>query len=140
MRKFVNLVLLLIPLMTYSQNGVTFEVESLKKPTFLLELKPNNEVFKDMILSDLKLRKWELERTKIDIPYNIIAQSKGADSLVTCDYHSFFNGMYQAYSQHRPFVLSPDMIWLLICQGFAQHVNNNSDDLRKYFVQAHTYP
>jgi hypothetical protein len=31
-------------------------------------------------------------------------------------------------------VLSPDMIWLLISQGFARHVNNNSEKLRKYFV------
>ena len=34
----------------------------------------------------------------------------------------------------RPFVLSPDMIWLLINQGFAQHVNANHESLRKYFV------
>jgi len=42
--------------------------------------------------------------------------------------------MYQAYADHRPFVLSPDMIWLLINQGFAQHVNANHESLRKYFV------
>lgn len=42
--------------------------------------------------------------------------------------------MYQAYADHRPFVLSPDMIWLLISQGFAQHVNANHESLRKYFV------
>jgi len=134
MKKVFNLFLLLIPLMAYSQKGITFEVESLKRPTYLLKLSPNNQVFKDIILSDLKIGKWEFESTKIDIPFNIIAQSKGADSLVTFNYHSFFEGMYEAYSQHRPFVLSPDMIWLLICQGFAQHVNNNAEELRKYFV------
>ena len=45
--------------------------------------------------------------------------------------------MYQAYADHRPFVLSPDMIWLLISQGFAHHVNANPEDLRHYFVDFH---
>lgn len=134
MKKNLCLVLLIIPWMTYSQNGITFEVESLKRPTYLLGLSPNNEVFKNMIQSDLNLSNWELKNSKINIPYNIIAQSNGIDSLVNYDYHSFFQGMYEAYAQHRPFVLSPDMIWLLISQGFAQHVNNNSEELRKYFV------
>jgi hypothetical protein len=40
-----------------------------------------------------------------------------------------------AFSDHRPLVLSPDMIWLLIAQGFANHVNANSNELRSNFVQ-----
>ncbi|WP_299352570.1 DUF4419 domain-containing protein [Mucilaginibacter sp.] len=42
--------------------------------------------------------------------------------------------MYNAYASHRPFTLSPDMMWLLICQGFANHVTNNSESLRHLFV------
>ena len=42
--------------------------------------------------------------------------------------------MYRAYAEHRPFVLSPDMIWLLISQGFARHVNAKPEKLRNYFV------
>ena len=42
--------------------------------------------------------------------------------------------MYQAYANHRPFVLSPDMIWLLINQGFARHVNANQESMRDLFV------
>ncbi|MCI5212341.1 MAG: DUF4419 domain-containing protein, partial [Candidatus Electrothrix sp. ATG2] len=30
--------------------------------------------------------------------------------------------------------MSPDMFWLLICQGFARHVNANSEELRHRFV------
>jgi len=135
MRKVFILVLLSISFGVSAQkNGVTFEVETLKKPTTLLRLTPYNDVFKDMILTDLSIGKWKFNLIDNDIPYNIVAQSNGCDSLVAYDYHSFFNGMYQAYSDHRPFVLSPDMVWLLISQGFAQHVNNNSEELRKYFV------
>ena len=67
-------------------------------------------------------------------PFNVIAKSESPDSLLYFGYNSFFCGMYQAYADHRPFVLSPDMIWLLINQGFAQHVNANHESLRKYFV------
>lgn len=74
----------------------------------------------------------------LDLPkkadYNIVAQSDIPYPLVDYGYHPFFRGMYNAYANHRPFTLSPDMIWLLICQGFSQHVNNNSDALRHLFV------
>jgi len=48
--------------------------------------------------------------------------------------HPFFDGLHTAYAEHRPFVLSPDALWLLICQGFASHVNYNAEDLRSMFV------
>ena len=41
-----------------------------------------------------------------------------------------------AYDQHYPLVLSPDIVWLVIAQGFARHVNENhkKKKLRKLFV------
>jgi len=39
-----------------------------------------------------------------------------------------------AYAQHRPLVLSPDMIWVTIVQGLAQHVKNHAEQLRHHFV------
>lgn len=48
--------------------------------------------------------------------------------------HCVFNGFVQAYKEHRPITISPDIIWLLIIQGFANHVNNNSEKLRSMFV------
>lgn len=41
---------------------------------------------------------------------------------------------YMAYADHRPLVLSPDMIWLAISQGLALHVNQNAEELRHLFV------
>ncbi|MBQ7898760.1 MAG: DUF4419 domain-containing protein [Bacteroidales bacterium] len=38
------------------------------------------------------------------------------------------------YANHRPIVLSPDAIWLLISQSFSYHVNTNSDELRPMFL------
>lgn len=54
--------------------------------------------------------------------------------LVATDIHPFIYALFIAYSDHRPISISPDMIWLLICQGFSNHVNNNVETLRKEFV------
>ena len=49
--------------------------------------------------------------------------------------HPFIEALFLAILDHRPLCLSPDMIWLLICQGVAQHVNVNAERLRSRFVQ-----
>lgn len=54
--------------------------------------------------------------------------------IVETDIHPFVSALYIAYADHRPISISPDMIWLLICQGFSTHVNNNSEKLRTKFV------
>lgn len=49
----------------------------------------------------------------------------------------FFQTVVRAYAEHRPLVLSPDMVWLLISQGFARYVNAHSEELRDQIV-SHT--
>lgn len=49
--------------------------------------------------------------------------------------HPFIMMLHEAYAQHRPIIISPDHIWLLICHGFAAHVNNHAEELRHHFVQ-----
>ena len=44
------------------------------------------------------------------------------------------NGFYIAHINHYPIRIKPDDIWLLIVQAFSNHVNANSEELRKYFV------
>lgn len=48
--------------------------------------------------------------------------------------HGFVAAAQAAYAGHYPLVLSPDMIWLLIAQGFALHVRENAEALRHHFV------
>ena len=47
---------------------------------------------------------------------------------------NILQGFYSAYENHLPIRLTPDIIWLLIVQGFAQHVNFNAEYLRNKFV------
>jgi Domain of unknown function (DUF4419) len=61
--------------------------------------------------------------------------SRERTPIIPIHLNGFFNVAYQAYADHRPMVISPDMIWLLISQGFSMHVNQNAEALRKHFVQ-----
>lgn len=54
--------------------------------------------------------------------------------LVKTDLHPFVASLYIAYADHRRISISPDMIWLLICQGFSSHVNSNAEKSRAQFV------
>lgn len=41
--------------------------------------------------------------------------------------NNFLKGLFLAFSDHRNVELSPDMIWLLICQGVSNHLNQHTD-------------
>lgn len=94
--------------------AITFQIEELSPPENLLEEQPLSSILKNF-------------------SKRIEAHSQVDSSLVSYGRHSFIHGMYAAYAEHRPFVLSPDMIWLLIVQGFSCHVNFNHKTSREVF-------
>ena len=49
--------------------------------------------------------------------------------------HPFVAAVHKAFMGHRPLCLSPDMIWLLIAQGVANHINAHPDELRPRLVR-----
>jgi hypothetical protein len=58
-----------------------------------------------------------------------------AELIQTGHYHPLVSAVHLAFSQHRPLVLTPDVIWLTIAQGFAHHVRNNAESLRHRLVR-----
>lgn len=100
---------------------LVIDIETLKPPKSTLTEKPY-----DTVLNGI-LKNFNVEDQQI------IANNKEQRPLVTLS-HPFFDGMHRAYADHRPFVLTPDAVWLLICQGFSNHVNNNAENLRHLFV------
>ena len=46
----------------------------------------------------------------------------------------FFSTLVTAYANHMSVTLSPDMVWLLISQGFARYVDAHAEELRSLFV------
>ncbi|AFM04539.1 hypothetical protein Fleli_2159 [Bernardetia litoralis DSM 6794] len=95
--------------------SITFEVEKLKRAK-----KP--------------LKETSFEQISKQFSEETIIGSADGKEFVSFGTHSFLKGMQVAYAEHRPFVLSPDMIWLLICQGFSKHVEVNAEKLRHLFV------
>lgn len=91
------------------ENGIHFRIEELSKPEQLLPEVPSEEIGLKLVES--------IEGTGINRP-----------SLIDFGNHAFIGSMYRAYADHRPLILSPDMIWLLISQGFSRHVNYNAKE------------
>ncbi len=62
-------------------------------------------------------------------------ETKNLVSPEVGDYvHGFIAATNTAFQRHYPLVLSPDMLWLLIAQGFAIHIRENAEALRGKFV------
>jgi hypothetical protein len=115
MKNLIVLILVFISTQVFSQKAKTFEIEKLTKPeNFIIETTPTN-IFKSL--------KADIEK-KSQLP----------DSLISYGEHPFLAGILTAYKEHRPFVISPDMIWVLISQGFARHISNNAEEFRNDIV------
>ncbi|MCP3965344.1 MAG: DUF4419 domain-containing protein [Lentisphaerae bacterium] len=97
-------------------NGITFNVDKVKIASKAL---PESEVKKFLAL---KYGKFE-------------SYSRKHRQLVCFLHHPFIMTVNHAFSDHRPIVISPDHIWLLILQGFANHVKCNSEKLRYELVK-----
>lgn len=134
MRKFVSVLLLFLAAIPFASYGdITFKVEELSKPEGLLPVTSYRTLCERLIASDLGMGVSGYNKKYGDL--GIVAISEAPDSLVSLGYHAFVDGMYRAYAEHRPFVLSPDMIWLLISQGFARHINAAPEKYRDLFVE-----
>lgn len=92
----------------------TYKIEDLTKPEKLLPTVSADKLFKN-------------------IDKNLLRMSV-SDELVDLGSNSVITGYLRAYQNHYPITISPDIAWLLICQGFSNHVNNSPDELKSKFV------
>ena len=66
---------------------------------------------------------------------HVVAMSfADAQNLRIIEKDAFYQCMVKAYAEHKSVTLSPDMMWLLISQGFARYVNAHSEELRSQLV------
>lgn len=136
MKRFVLLVIATsLALSTFGQQeGQRIFIEALSKPTQTLSTQTPRQIYEEMILDHLHLSRSDIEKQGDTSDLGIVAMGDAPKQLVNFGPHSFLQGMYRAYAEHRPFVLSPDMIWLLISQGFATHVDIHAEELRSQIV------
>lgn len=75
---------------------------------------------------------------KMDQPVAIFPSELNSLEVVPTYMNSFLATIHYAYAEHRPLVLSPDDIWLTICQAFGHHVAMNSEELEsQLLVEGH---
>jgi len=110
----LSLLFILSLKLVYAQSNTFTIEENLSKPEKLLPTVSPNILFSRVDKNFLKL--------------------SVTGELVELGTHPVITGYLKAYQNHYPITISPDIIWLLICQGFSRHVTNNSEELRSLFV------
>src|SRR4051794_7624789 len=103
-RFYIILFCLTITLGKVHAQSETYQIEVLSKPEKLLTTVSSNMLFKNIDKNFVKLSVTE--------------------NLVDFGTHPVITGYLSAYQNHYPLTISPDIAWLLICQGFANHVNS----------------
>jgi hypothetical protein len=105
-------------------NKITFALDAVTAGTKPMPMHPA----KNAITALLNAPKLPLESWSTNTP--LLVKHDPLELSV----HPFLLAINTAYDKHYPVVFSPDMIWLLILQGLASHVNADAEALRKKFV------
>lgn len=109
-----------------SKGAVSFVVdEDLPKPKEELRCLADSIVAKVIMQS---------ENMPDDDGTRILSYSFKGSSLVMHGPAVLFDMLRTAYADHRPVVLSPDALWLIISQGFSRYVNAHAEEMRPLLV------
>lgn len=113
-RRYLLMFFLTLALGRVNAQSETYQIETLSKPEKLMRVIPSSKLYENVAKDFVKL--------------------SVSDSLTDFGTHPVILGYLQAYQNHYPVTISPDIAWLLICQGFANHVNNSPEKLRSQIV------
>ena len=113
------------PILEQVDGKITFAVdEGLKKPSYHLEEMSGEEVAKNILWTE-----------QIDeCLHNVVSNSIAGKKLSWERSDVLFGCFLQCYAEHRPIVLSPDIIWLVINQQLAKHIADNAEKFRSLIV------
>lgn len=132
MKKYVTMIALTFMVsLAGAQNGVTFVVDENLAPV------KEKVSMRDLLTSgDDALKNIFYEESLPGDTRAMIAKSFADDEefLAITGRDVFFQTIVRAYAEHRPLVLSPDMMWVLVSQGFARYVNAHPDQMRNQLV------
>jgi Domain of unknown function (DUF4419) len=121
------------------RHRITIKVHDVPAATDTLTAQPYREVLHQKYVENV-LMTAEMMHTDEGKPYKAPKRylecfSRDRRPLTGASNNGFLETVHRAYAQHHPLVITPDMIWLTIVQGFAQHVNHNSEAMRAHFVR-----
>jgi len=95
----------------------------------------SNTVIADTLMVEANMKK-ALER-KLNHKVEIFDEKEAEKPVVLTKMNSLVAAVHFGFSHHRPVVLSPDIFWLTLLQGFAIHITTNSDSLKKALLIDH---
>jgi Domain of unknown function (DUF4419) len=120
----------------------TFEVSNVKRATEPLPEASYKEAVEALLTSNKPLnypggivwkRSQDLPKEPPSHPVEACTRYHGR-LLADVSYHPVVAAVHRAFMEHRPLCLSPDMIWLMIIQGVANHINAHAEELRPRIV------
>ena len=135
-RKIMFLTLLaLLVISGYSQNNVG---ASLLKTDFV---KPEGITFKvhDVEMADSALmveNSTLVFENRIEKKILFLPEEHAGMGVVSCANNGLIQTVQECYDNHRPLILTPDVIWLAICQGVSIHINEHYDSLKNKLFTA----
>ena len=120
--------------------SINFEVEKdLKKPEYPLEKKNIKSIFADLfkkrkilISEKTGARIYTKENEPLEILYHTLDTNE--DEFFNYGKSSLIQGLIYAYKNHYPITVTPDMIWILVLQGFSRFMEKYAEQVREKFV------
>ena len=119
--------------------SITFQVEkNLEKPKSFLNTTGIKSILNDLF----KKRKISINKKGEKIflnenePLEIFHYTFDTkeEKIYNCEKRSLIKGLIEAYKNHYPITITPDMIWLLIAQGFSRFMEKYENLVRERFV------
>ena len=126
--------------------SVTFPVADVERATTVLPEESYKAAVESLLtiglterdrqrLEEFKRKGWQVPMPEPPPTRPIEACARYYGTLVAdVPWHPVVAAVHLAFLDHRLLRLSPDVIWLMICQGAANHINANSENLRSRFV------
>ena len=135
-KTIITILLALIAFSGYADNSkITTRTD--RSITFVVDenLAPINNPYKRVYTGESIAKFMLLEEQIPKDAQRIIATSfSDENDLKTMGKDTFYRVIVNAYAKHLSVTLSPDMIWLVISQGFARYVNAHAEELRPQLV------
>lgn len=100
--------------------GIQFSVDTVLQNDTLLKVYPSHQVVANF--------------TGKQITFS--PENNSELNLVPISGNGLINTINVAYGEHRPLILSPDIIWMTISQGVSTHINQNFPSLEKQLFKA----
>ena len=119
MKYFIILIIILTRLLSFGQmkdkSLLTFKVSDVNQATKPLKTDSAKKIFEN----------------KLGYKIQYAPSNHLNAKFVYSANNTLIQTIQECYDNHRPLVLSPDIIWLSICQGISIHINENFDSLKK---------